>query len=72
MNCCSPLLIRPLLDTVSPLRSPDQPWVVYPNSGEEWDRLSGSVLMLLLVALLVHTGSVLILLLVVLLVQGQR
>ncbi|XP_059922683.1 uncharacterized protein zgc:172121 [Gadus macrocephalus] len=41
VNCCSPLLIRPLLDTVSPLRSPDLPWVVYPNSGEEWDRLSG-------------------------------
>ncbi|CAL8252459.1 unnamed protein product [Merluccius merluccius] len=41
LNCCSPALVLPLLETVSQLRSPALPWVVYPNSGEEWDRLSG-------------------------------
>ena len=43
LNCCSPALVLPLLETVSQLRSPALPWVVYPNSGEEWDT-SGSVL----------------------------
>ncbi|KAJ3599262.1 hypothetical protein NHX12_033225 [Muraenolepis orangiensis] len=41
VNCCSPALVKPLLESVSQLRSPALPWVVYPNSGEQWDTLSG-------------------------------
>uniref|UniRef100_A0A3Q3VWE7 Hcy-binding domain-containing protein n=1 Tax=Mola mola TaxID=94237 RepID=A0A3Q3VWE7_MOLML len=37
VNCCSPALVEPLLDSASSLLSPDMRWVVYPNSGEEWD-----------------------------------
>lgn len=41
VNCCSPALVEPLLDSAGSLRSPDLSWVVYPNSGEEWDSERG-------------------------------
>lgn len=41
VNCCSPALVEPLLDSASSLLSPDMRWVVYPNSGEEWDAQQG-------------------------------
>lgn len=41
VNCCSPALVEPLLDSAGSLRSPDLSWVVYPNSGEEWDSEQG-------------------------------
>ncbi|KAM9358115.1 homocysteine S-methyltransferase [Symphorus nematophorus] len=41
VNCCSPALVEPLLDSAGSLRSPDMSWVVYPNSGEEWDTKRG-------------------------------
>lgn len=40
-NCCPPALVEPLLDSAAALRSPDLSWVVYPNSGEEWDHQRG-------------------------------
>ncbi|XP_029356806.1 uncharacterized protein LOC115042604 isoform X2 [Echeneis naucrates] len=36
VNCCSPALVEPLLDSAVSLLCPDMSWVVYPNSGEEW------------------------------------
>ncbi|XP_075938988.1 homocysteine S-methyltransferase [Anarhichas minor] len=36
VNCCSPALVEPLLDSAGSLLSPDLSWVVYPNSGEDW------------------------------------
>ncbi|XP_075901267.1 homocysteine S-methyltransferase YbgG [Nelusetta ayraudi] len=41
VNCCSPAVVEPLLDSAGSLRSPDLSWVVYPNSGEEWDSERG-------------------------------
>ncbi|XP_068176594.1 homocysteine S-methyltransferase [Antennarius striatus] len=41
VNCCSPLLVEPLLESGQSLRRPDLSWVVYPNSGEEWVREQG-------------------------------
>lgn len=41
VNCCSPAIVEPLLDSAGPLLSPDLSWVVYPNSGEEWDTEQG-------------------------------
>ncbi|KAI3369058.1 hypothetical protein L3Q82_026021 [Scortum barcoo] len=41
VNCCSPMLVEPLLDSAGSLLSPDMSWVVYPNSGEEWDTVQG-------------------------------
>lgn len=41
VNCCSPALVEPLLDSAKSLRGPDLSWVVYPNSGEEWDNDRG-------------------------------
>ncbi|XP_068449045.1 uncharacterized protein zgc:172121 [Clinocottus analis] len=41
VNCCSPALVEPLLDSVGSLRNPDRGWVVYPNSGEAWDSERG-------------------------------
>ncbi|XP_019752781.1 uncharacterized protein LOC109532351 [Hippocampus comes] len=41
INCCPPEWVEPLLDSVVALRSPDRKWVVYPNSGEEWDAEQG-------------------------------
>ncbi|KAM7410495.1 hypothetical protein PAMA_001777 [Pampus argenteus] len=41
VNCCRPALVEPLLDSAKSLLSPDMCWVVYPNSGEEWDTERG-------------------------------
>lgn len=41
VNCCSPGLVEPLLDSAGTLLGPDMSWVVYPNSGEEWDTEQG-------------------------------
>ncbi|XP_072295629.1 homocysteine S-methyltransferase isoform X2 [Eucyclogobius newberryi] len=41
VNCCAPDLVEPLLDSVQTLLNPDLSWVVYPNSGEEWDTDKG-------------------------------
>ncbi|XP_077390438.1 uncharacterized protein LOC144027032 [Festucalex cinctus] len=41
VNCCPPEWVEPLLDSVAALKSPDRRWVVYPNSGEEWDAQQG-------------------------------
>lgn len=41
VNCCPPALVEPLLDSARSLLSPDMCWVVYPNSGEEWDTEQG-------------------------------
>ncbi|KAG7262520.1 hypothetical protein CRUP_000011 [Coryphaenoides rupestris] len=41
VNCTSPALVLPLLQSAGQLRSPDRPWVVYPNSGEEWEAATG-------------------------------
>lgn len=41
VNCCPPALVEPLLDSARSLLSPDMCWVVYPNSGEEWDTERG-------------------------------
>lgn len=37
VNCCPPAVVEPLLDSARSLLRPDMSWVVYPNSGEEWD-----------------------------------
>ncbi|XP_028655879.1 uncharacterized protein zgc:172121 isoform X1 [Erpetoichthys calabaricus] len=39
LNCCSPASVSPLL--ASAVKPPDLVWIVYPNSGEEWDVDSG-------------------------------
>ncbi|XP_037626645.1 homocysteine S-methyltransferase [Sebastes umbrosus] len=41
VNCCSAALVEPLLDSAGSLLSPDLSWVVYPNSGEDWDTEQG-------------------------------
>ncbi|KAM9848720.1 homocysteine S-methyltransferase [Aulostomus maculatus] len=41
VNCCPPALVEQLLDSAGSLLSPDMCWVVYPNSGEEWDTERG-------------------------------
>ncbi|XP_008336868.1 uncharacterized protein LOC103399977 [Cynoglossus semilaevis] len=41
VNCCSPALVEPLLNSAESLLSPNLSWVVYPNSGEEWDKKQG-------------------------------
>lgn len=41
VNCCSPALVEPLLQSARSLLSPDMSWVVYPNSGEDWDSEQG-------------------------------
>ncbi|XP_029988996.1 uncharacterized protein LOC115418613 isoform X1 [Sphaeramia orbicularis] len=41
VNCCSPDVVESLLDSAKTLLSPDMSWVVYPNSGEEWDTEKG-------------------------------
>ncbi|RVE56643.1 hypothetical protein OJAV_G00223310 [Oryzias javanicus] len=37
VNCCSPTVVEPLLDSASSQLSPDTSWVEYPNSGWEYD-----------------------------------
>ncbi|XP_042562545.1 homocysteine S-methyltransferase YbgG [Clupea harengus] len=41
VNCCPPALIKPFLESVGAHRSPDISWIVYPNSGEGWDLVTG-------------------------------
>ncbi|XP_055020639.1 homocysteine S-methyltransferase isoform X2 [Boleophthalmus pectinirostris] len=41
VNCCSPDLVEPVLDSAKTLLTPDLSWVVYPNTGEEWDSQKG-------------------------------
>ncbi|XP_035621166.2 homocysteine S-methyltransferase [Oncorhynchus keta] len=41
VNCCPPALVKPLLDSARTQRRPGLGWVVYPNSGEEWDTYTG-------------------------------
>lgn len=41
VNCCPPELVEPLLDSAKSVLSPDISWVVYPNSGEDWDSEQG-------------------------------
>lgn len=43
VNCCSPELVEPLLQSAGSLLSPDLSWVVYPNSGEDWNTEQGWV-----------------------------
>ncbi|KAL3047859.1 hypothetical protein OYC64_021928 [Pagothenia borchgrevinki] len=40
VNCCPPALLQPLLDSAASLGT-DPCWVVYPNSGEDWDSEHG-------------------------------
>lgn len=42
MNCLHPAFVTPLLKTVKDL---DIPWIVYPNSGENWQCGIGLVTM---------------------------
>lgn len=41
VNCCSPDLVEPILNSAKSLLNPDLSWVVYPNSGEGWDTQKG-------------------------------
>ncbi|XP_022623702.1 uncharacterized protein LOC111238457 [Seriola dumerili] len=41
VNCCCPAVVEPLLESAGSLLSPDMSWVVYPNSGEDWDTERG-------------------------------
>ncbi|XP_056133473.1 homocysteine S-methyltransferase [Lampris incognitus] len=41
VNCCTPTLVKPILESARLLLNPDLCWVVYPNSGEEWDKDHG-------------------------------
>lgn len=41
VNCCPPELVEPLLDSAKSVLSPEISWVVYPNSGEDWDSEQG-------------------------------
>lgn len=41
VNCCHPAVVEPLLDSARAALGPDTSWVVYPNSGEEWDSEQG-------------------------------
>ncbi|XP_023195481.1 uncharacterized protein LOC102220606 isoform X1 [Xiphophorus maculatus] len=41
VNCCHPAVVEPLLDSARAALGPGVSWVVYPNSGEEWDAEQG-------------------------------
>ncbi|MEE6470754.1 hypothetical protein FKM82_009058 [Ascaphus truei] len=41
LNCCSPDLVSPMLASVNKSRGLDIGWIVYPNSGEDWDHSVG-------------------------------
>ncbi|TWW57496.1 homocysteine S-methyltransferase YbgG [Takifugu flavidus] len=41
VNCCPPQLVEPLLESARCLLRPEISWVVYPNSGEDWDSEQG-------------------------------
>ncbi len=41
VNCCPAPLVKPLLESAKSHKKADLSWVVYPNSGEEWDPKTG-------------------------------
>lgn len=41
VNCSPPALVKPLLESAKSHKAPDMNWVVYPNSGEGWDHITG-------------------------------
>ncbi|KAL1023394.1 hypothetical protein UPYG_G00040270 [Umbra pygmaea] len=41
VNCCPPSLVQPLLESAQSQRRAGLSWVVYPNSGEAWDKEYG-------------------------------
>ncbi len=41
VNCCPAPLVKPLLESAKSYKKADLSWVVYPNSGEEWDPKTG-------------------------------
>ncbi|KAG9277726.1 homocysteine S-methyltransferase YbgG [Astyanax mexicanus] len=41
VNCSAPSLVTPLLESAKSQKAPNMSWVVYPNSGEEWDPKKG-------------------------------
>ncbi|XP_038159857.1 homocysteine S-methyltransferase YbgG [Cyprinodon tularosa] len=41
VNCCHPAVVEPLLNSARAALAPDVSWVVYPNSGEDWDTEQG-------------------------------
>ncbi|KAK2889194.1 hypothetical protein QQF64_028706 [Cirrhinus molitorella] len=41
VNCCPAPLVKPLLESAKSQKKADLSWVVYPNSGEEWDPKTG-------------------------------
>ncbi|MCJ8729695.1 hypothetical protein PDJAM_G00109510 [Pangasius djambal] len=41
VNCSPPALVKPLLESAESHKSADMSWVVYPNSGEDWDPSTG-------------------------------
>ncbi|XP_057193548.1 homocysteine S-methyltransferase YbgG isoform X1 [Triplophysa rosa] len=41
VNCCPPSLVTPLLESAMSHKKADFSWVVYPNSGEDWDTKTG-------------------------------
>ncbi|KAK1796758.1 hypothetical protein P4O66_009773 [Electrophorus voltai] len=41
VNCSPPALVKPLLESATSHKSANRSWVVYPNSGEAWDRTTG-------------------------------
>ncbi|XP_068124109.1 uncharacterized protein [Hyperolius riggenbachi] len=44
VNCCSPDLISSILSSANKSCSLDTDWIVYPNSGEEWNHSVGRLL----------------------------
>lgn len=41
VNCSPPDLVKPLLESAKSYKAANMSWVVYPNSGEEWDPCTG-------------------------------
>lgn len=41
VNCSAPSLVTPLLESAQSHKAPNMSWVVYPNSGEDWDPKTG-------------------------------
>ncbi|XP_073708518.1 homocysteine S-methyltransferase YbgG [Garra rufa] len=41
VNCCPAPLVKPLLESAKSHKKADLSWVIYPNSGEEWDPKTG-------------------------------
>ncbi|TVK90627.1 Homocysteine S-methyltransferase 2 [Bagarius yarrelli] len=41
VNCCPPALVKPLIESAKSQKAAGISWVVYPNSGEEWNPSTG-------------------------------